>query len=325
MRLFALEGSQVLGEAVAKAMKAELDPIEEREFPDWEHKSRPLISVRNEDVYVIHSLNGGGEQSPADKLIRLLFFLGTCRENGAARVTAVTPYLAFMRKDQQTKPRDPVNTRYVAQMFEAVGTGMVVTLEVHNPAAFQNAFRCGTTHLDMRHLFAGKIGELAGSNRVVLVSPDSGGMRRTRGLQDAFAAGTGRDADLAIMEKHRSEGVVSGELFAGDITDAEVFVVDDMISSGGTMLRAARVCRERGARHVYAMATHGLFSQGAKDLFSGTEFDRVVVSDTITPFTLGADEFSGKLEVVSCAPLIGDAIQRLHTGGSIHRLLSPHG
>ena len=323
MRLFALQGTHILGQAVAQAMKMELDPIEEREFPDWEHKSRPLISVRNEDVYVLHNLNGGGAHSPADKLVRLLFFIATCRQNGAARVTAVTPYLAFMRKDQQTKPRDPVNTRYVAQMFESVGADMVVTLEVHNPAAFQNAFRCSTTHLDLRHLFAARIGELSAGNRVILASPDSGGMRRTRALQEAFAAATGRQAELAIMEKHRSEGVVSGELFAGDVPGADVFIVDDMISSGGTMLRAAKACRERGARHVYALATHGLFSEGSKELFARPEFDKVIVSDSVAPFTLGADDFCSKLEVVSCASLIGDAIHRLHTGGSINRLLNP--
>lgn len=325
MRLFALQGTHLLGQAVAQAMKIELDPIEEREFADWEHKSRPLISVRNEDVYILHSLNGGGAHSPADKLVRLLFFIATCRQNGAARVTAVAPYLAFMRKDQQTKPRDPVNTRYIAQMFEAVGADMVVTFEVHNPAAFQNAFRCNTTHLDMRHLFALRIGELSGERRVVLVSPDSGGMRRTRGLQEAFAAATGRQADLAIMEKHRSEGVVSGDMFAGDVADADVFVVDDMISSGGTMLRAARACRERGARQVCALATHGLFSEGAKDLFAKPEFDKVIVSDSVAPFLLSEADFAGKLEVVSCAALIGDAIQRLHTGGSVNRLLNPKG
>jgi ribose-phosphate pyrophosphokinase len=323
MRLFALQGTQTLGQAVARAMKVELDPIEEREFSDWEHKSRPLISVRDEDVYILHNLNGGGVHSPADKLIRLLFFIATCRQNGAARVTAITPYLAFMRKDQQTKPRDPVNTRYVAQLFEAVDTDMVVTLEVHNPAAFQNAFRCRTTHLDMRHLFAVRIGEMSAGNRVVLASPDSGGMRRTRALQEALEAATGQQAELAIMEKHRSEGVVSGDMFAGDVADADVFIVDDMISSGGTMLRTARACRERGARHVYALATHGLFSEGARDLFAGSQFDKVIVSDSVAPFTLSEEDLGGKIEVLSCASLIGNAIQRLHTGGSIHRLLNP--
>lgn len=323
MRLFALHGTHILGRAVADAMGVELDRLEEREFEDGEHKSRPLISVRNEDVYVLHSLCGGEGQSPADRLIRLAFFIGTCRDNGAARVTAVTPYLAFMRKEQQTKSRDPVNSRYVAELLEAVGTEMVVTLEVHNPAAFQNAFRCGNTHLDMRHLLAGKVEELSAGRSVVFLSPDSGGMRRTHLLRDTFCAQSGRQAGVAMMEKHRSEGVVSGELFAGEVGGADVFIIDDMIATGGTVLRAATACRERGAERVYAMATHGLFSQGSAGLFSGSELDRVIVSDSATSAQALPRGAAGKVEIVSCAQLLGNAIGRLHSGGSIHRLLNP--
>lgn len=323
MRLFALHGTHTLGQAVADAIGVELDRLEEREFEDGEHKSRPLISVRNEDVYVLHSLRGSETQSPADRLVRLAFFIGACRDNGAARVTAVTPYLAFMRKEQQTKARDPVNSRYVAQLLEAVGTDMVVTLEVHNPAAFQNAFRCRNTHLDMRHLFAAKVEELSDGRPVVFVSPDGGGLRRTHLLRDAFCAESGRAAGIAMMEKHRSEGVVSGELFAGEVEGADVFVVDDMIATGGTVLRAAKACRARGAARVFAMATHGLFSPGSAGLFAGSEVERVIVSDSTAPAEALPRGAAGKVEIVSCARLLGDAIQRLHSGGSIHRLLNP--
>ena len=322
MRLFALQGTHILGQAVAAAIGVELDRLEEREFEDGEHKSRPLISVRNEDVYILHSLHGNDGRSPADRLIRLLFFIGTCRDNGAARVTAVTPYLAFMRKEQQTKARDPVNSRYVAELLEAVGTDMVVTLEVHNPAAFQNAFRCRNTHLDARHLFASKIEELAAAAPVVFLSPDSGGMRRTHRLLETYCAESGREAGLAIMEKHRSGGVVSGDLFAGEVEGADVFIIDDMIATGGTVLRAAKACRQRGAKHVYALATHGLFSPGSSELFSSPDLDKVIVTDSVSP-PPSTPAAPGKLEIVSCATLLGDAIQRLHSGGSIHRLLNP--
>ena len=250
MRLFALHGSHHLGAAVASEINVELDGLEEREFPDGEHKSRPLVSVRGEDVYVLHTLHGADGRSAADRLLRLLFFIATCRENGAARITAVVPYLAFMRKDQQTKPRDPVTSRYVAQLFEAVGTDMVATVDVHNVAAFQNAFRRGSTLLTMQPAFIAKIGELAGDGRVVILSPDSGGMRRAHLLHEAYAESTGRSAGLAMMEKHRSEGKVTGDLFAGEVKGTDVFIVDDMISTGGTMLRAARACRSRGAGRV---------------------------------------------------------------------------
>lgn len=321
MRLFALRGTHVLGQAVAAAMGTELAPIEEREFEDGEHKSRPLISVRNQDVYVLHTLHGSDGRSPADRLVRLLFFIGACRDNGAARVTAIAPYLAFMRKDRQTKPRDPVNTRYVAELLESVGTDVIVTLEVHNQAAFQNAFRRRNVHLDTHHLFAGMVAERTGERPVVFASPDSGGMKRCQLLRETFIEETGRPAGLAIAEKRRSEGMVSGDLFAGDVDGADVFIIDDMIASGGTMLRTAKASRERGAAHVFALAAHGLFSSTSGELFSGQDLDGVIVTDSIErPPSL---ETAGKLEIVSCAGLLGDAIQRLHAGGSIHRLLNP--
>lgn len=323
MRLFALQGTHALGSAVGDAIGIELDRLEEREFADGEHKSRPLVSVRNEDVYVLHSLHGKETRSPAEQLLRLLFFIGTCRDNGAARVTAIVPYLAFMRKDQQTKPRDPVNTRYVAELLEAVGTAMVVTLEVHNPAAFQNAFRCGTTHLDLRQLFAARVAELSAENPVVLLSPDSGGMRRTHALHETYCAGGSRRAGLAMMEKHRSEGKVSGELFAGDVAGADVFIVDDMVATGGTLLRAARAARDRGASRVFAMATHGLLSEGSHQLFQPPDIDKVIVTDSVAVDGWANEVATGRLEIISSAHLLGDAIQRLHSGGSIHRLLNP--
>lgn len=323
MRLFALHGSDVLGAAIARAAGAELDALEEREFADGEHKSRPLVSVRGEDVYVVHALRGSDGRSAADRLVRLLFFIATCRDHGAARVTAVVPYLAFARKDQRTKARDPVNTRYVAELFEAVGTSAVLTLEVHNPAAFQNAFRCTAVDLDMRHIFAERIGALAGGRHIVLLSPDSGGMRRTHLLRETMTEAGWGSVSLAMMEKHRSDDVVSGELFAGLVHGAQVFILDDMIASGGTMVRAAEACRAREAAGVTALATHGLFGPGAGDLFASPAIDRIIVSDSLAPFPLESATTAGKLETISCAPLIAEAIQRLHSGGSIHRLLNP--
>jgi ribose-phosphate pyrophosphokinase len=323
VRLFALHGSHALGEATAAAMGVALDPLEEREFEGGEHKSRPLVSVRGEDVYVLHALNGDHLRSPADKLLRLLFFIATCRENGAARVTAVAPYLSFMRKEQQTKPRDPVTTRYLAGLFEAVGVDMVVTIEPHSAAAFQNAFRCRTTQLDMRQPLAGAIARQVGGGRTVFVSPDSGGMKRAHLLLEAYAAEGYGDPGFAMMEKHRSGDELTGTLFAGDVADADVVIVDDMIATGGTVLRTAETVRARGARRVLAVATHGLFNPGAERLFAGSTLDGVIVGDTAAPFDLPADADRSRLTTVSCAPLLGEAIRRLHAGGSIHRLLNP--
>ncbi len=236
MRFFTLKGSDQLGSAVARAMGSDPDPHEERDFEDGEHKARPLVSVRGEDVYILHSLAGDADSSANDRLTKLLFFIATCRENGAARVTAITPYLAYARMERQPKSRDPVTPRYVAQLFEAVGTDRLVTLDVHNFAAFQNAFRCATVHLDARRIFCPAVQRLAGGQPVVIFSPDGGGVKRADLLRQSYETETGLDAGFGFMEKRRSRGVVSGDLFAGEVDGQVVFLVDDMISTGGTML-----------------------------------------------------------------------------------------
>lgn len=317
MRIFALNGTHELGAAVATSMGRQLDPHEEREFEDGEHKTRPLVSVRGQDVYVIHSLTGIGAASANDRLCRLLFFLACCRDNGAERVTAIVPYIAYSRKDRQTKPRDPVTNRYVAQLFEAMGTDCIVTLDVHNLAAFQNAFRCQTVHLDTRHLFVSEIERLAGQRPLVVFSPDGGGVKRAQLLKESFESLTGRQAGFGFMEKRRSSGQVTGELFAGDVEGATVFILDDMISSGGTVLRAARACRERGAVAIHALATHGLFDDGAEQLIDTDAIDRIVVTDSVSS---DARRAPPQLQILSIAPLMAEAIGRLHRRETVSAL-----
>ena len=320
MRIFALKGSENLGASIARALGRELDQHEERDFGDGEHKARPLVSVRGEDIYVLHSLNGEVGASANDKLCKLLFFLATCKENGAAQVTAIAPYLAYARKDRQTKSRDPVTTRYVAQLFEAVGANCVMTLQAHNLAAFQNAYRCRTVHLDTRKLFTPIIKELAGGEPVAIVSPDGGGMKRAQLLKETCEAETGESAGYGFMEKRRSRGVVSGTLFAGDVKDASVFIFDDMIGSGGTMVRAAEACREHGASRVHALAAHGLFGEGSDAFFASDAIDGVVVTDSAHT-AVEATARTSKLRIVPAGPLIAGAIRCLQGNGLLSDLL----
>ena len=325
MKLFALNASREFGEKIAAALGVSLDAHEEREFEDGEHKARPLVSVRGEDVYIVQSLHGGPDQSPNDKLCRLLFYIATMKENGAARVTAVIPYLAYARKDRQTKSRDPVTTRYIAQLLEALGTDRVVTMEVHNIVAFQNAFRCQTIHLDTRRLFAACAAELAGSGPVVVASPDPGGVKRAQLFREALEASLGRTVGSAFMEKRRSAGKVSGNLLVGELSGANVLIVDDLVSSGGTMMRAAVACREAGARAAYALAAHGLFTGDASITLSHPDLTKIFIADTVPPFRLDRDVLASRVEVVSAAPLFAEAIRRLHQGGSINELLEGPG
>ncbi|MFN0313601.1 MAG: ribose-phosphate diphosphokinase [Burkholderiales bacterium] len=152
--LFALNASRKFGASVARHLGVALSEHEETDFSDGEHKARPLHDTRGKDVFVVQSLHADSHQSIGDKLCRLLFFLGAIKDASPARLTAVIPYLCYARQDSRSHPQDPVTTRYVARMLEAAGAGQVMTMEVHNLAAFQNAFRCRTDHLDSGPLFA---------------------------------------------------------------------------------------------------------------------------------------------------------------------------
>jgi ribose-phosphate pyrophosphokinase len=312
VRLFGLGSSRAQADAVASALGTVLAAHEEREFEDGEHKARPLESVRGKDVYVVHSLHGDREQSGNDKLCRLLFFLAAVRDHGAARVTALVPYLCYARKDRRTQPGDPLITRYVAQLFEAVGTDCIATLDVHNPAAFENAFRCRAEHVLACGLFASRLAGSFGGRDVVVVSPDAGGMKRADALRLALAECLDAPVGLGMMEKRRSRGVVSGQALFADVAGCAVVIVDDMIASGSTVLRAAHAARAAGAASVVAVASHGLFVGDAGDALADPAIDRILVTDSVPPYRIEGRAAAGCVEVLPAAPLFAAAIVRMH-------------
>jgi ribose-phosphate pyrophosphokinase len=310
LQLFALAATAGLGRAVAEALQMPIAAHEERGFEDGEHKMRPLDDVAGNDVYVVQSTHGGPDESANDKLMRLAFFIGALKDAGAARITAVVPYLAYARKDRRTKPNDPVTTRYVAQMLESVGADCVVTLEVHNPAAFENAFRCRAVALTTTPLFIDYAkAHLAGEDLAV-ISPDAGGMKRAELLREALEAAIGKPVGKGLAEKYRSAGIVSGDLFVGNVGGRTALIVDDLISTGGTLLRAAKSARAAGATRVLALVTHGLFMPGAEDVLNDPALDQVIVTDAVPSFRLKKP--SNKLVTLPCAPLLAEAIRRLH-------------
>jgi ribose-phosphate pyrophosphokinase len=319
--LFALDATREFGEKVALRLGVPLSPHEERFFDDGEHKSRPLANVRGRNVFVVHSLHSDATQSVNDKLCRLLFFIGALKDASAASVTAVAPYLAYARKDQKSKPRDPVTTRYVARMFEAVGTDRVVTLDVHNLAAFQNAFRCNTEHLRADGLFVEHFVPLLSDGDAVVVSPDAGGIKRADRFRKRLSAALGRPVAAAFAEKHRSGNVLSGELIVGDVQGRCAIILDDLISTGSTIARTVKACRSLGATSVYAAASHGLFVGEASQLLADDALTGIIVTDSVPPFRLGEGKARAKLTVLSTAPRFAEANRCIHEGGSIVELL----
>ena len=317
LRLFALGSSRPQAQAIADALGISLGAHEEREFEDGEHKARPLEGVRGADVVVVHSLYGEPGKSANDKLCTLLFFLATLRDHGADRVTAVAPYLCYARKDRRTKPHDPVVTRYVAQLFEASGVDRVLTLDVHNPAAFENAFRCQAEQLQAAPLFAAHLAPSLGDRDVIVLSPDAGGLKRADAFRNALVLALDRPVGMGMMEKYRSAGVVSGETLFADVAGRCVVIVDDMIGTGTTLLRAARAARAAGATSVIAVASHGLFVGTAAETLTDPALERIVVSDSVPPFRLRGSAAAAKVEVLASAPLFAAAIRGQQGTGAV--------
>ncbi len=312
--LFALDCAQGFARQISDALGQPLARYESRDFDDGEFKLRPLESVRGHDTYVIHTLRGTAERGVNDRLVRLLFFVAALRDAGARRVTVVTPFLCYARKDRRTKHRDPLSLRYVAQLFEAVGTDCVVVLEVHNPAAFENAFRCPTCLLEADAPIANAVADQVGSLPVVVMSPDPGGVKRAERFRGVLAQLSGHSVGSGFIDKQRSEGVVTGSAVVGEVAGHAVIIVDDMIVTGGTLLRAAQACRRAGAATVIAAATHGLFTPPAQALFDADGPDHIIVTDSVPPVP-GIDDYV-RLQRVSVARLVADAIAALSDVGT---------
>jgi ribose-phosphate pyrophosphokinase len=319
MLLFALGASGAFGLSLSAALGVALGALEERTFEDGEHKARPLIDVQGEDAYVVQSLHGGPDQGGPEKLLRLLFFLATLRDHGASRVTAVVPYLAYARKDRRTQPMDPISSRYIAQLFEAVGTDTLMTLEVHNPAAFDNSFRCRAVHLHSHPLFDEIAAREDDGGGFVVASPDPGGVKRAALWHQALEQRLGRRLGQAYLDKSRSGGAVGGSsMVVGEVAGATVLVFDDIISTGSTIARAGMALKKAGARRVLAFAAHGLFGGEAASVLAEAPVERVFVSDSIPPFRLPRDFVESRVGVVGAAPLFADAIRR-QAGGARER------
>ncbi|MES1191880.1 MAG: ribose-phosphate diphosphokinase [Steroidobacter sp.] len=320
--LFALGAARDIGRHVADTLGVPLRMHEEREFDYGEHKIRPLESVRNRAVYVMQSLHGDQTQSANDRLCRLLFFIGALKDAGAASVTACLTYLAYARKDRRTQSRDPVTSRYVAMLFEAMKMDRIMALEVHNPAAFDNAFRCEAAHVTATSLFAAHFSAMHIDNHAAwtLLSPDVGGIKRVQQLRGQLAHVLGDDLATAFIDKQRSAGIVSGDTLVGNVSNRRVLIYDDLISSGTTLHRAAQRCHDAGAVEIHVAATHAAFTGAAVQLFEPGLLNSVVVTDSVELNPAFHHYRNHQLVTLAVAPLFAQAIKRMEAGGSLSEL-----
>lgn len=344
-RLFGLDGSRQFAQRVARYLDVPLSRHIEKYFADKEPYVRSDENVRGCDVYVISSLYSGQEQSAGEKLAKTLFFLGSLRDASARRITLVTPYLPFARQDRKTESRAPISIKYFAQCIEAVGADRVLTMDVHNLSAFQNAFRIPTDTLESKNLIAdflcgvdagqGVEGEpqtvephipdplINDPQNLVILAPDSGGMGRAKRFRNALEKrlNVGNQIDVVYLDKERISGndVIASKI-VGDVEGKRVIILDDLISSGSTISVATRAAEKYGGEVWAACATHGLFVGRATENLKGVK--RLVIADTIQPFRLDPQTWRDRLFLIPTAMMFAQAIRRTHEeGGSISDLL----
>ncbi|RMX15138.1 ribose-phosphate pyrophosphokinase [Legionella jordanis] len=321
MKLFALNSAKEWGEKIAAHLGIELASHEETDFEDGEHKIRSLDNVRGQQVFILQTLISDGKLTVNDKLCRLLFFIASLRDASAAKITVLLPYFAYARKDRRTKARDPVTMRYMAQLFEAVGTDRIVSMDVHNLAAFQNAFRVPTENLEARVIFASYLAKRLNNEDLVVVSPDAGGTKRAEQLQETLSQLLQREVTKAFLDKKRSSGLVeTSEYIVGEVKNRVAIIIDDIISSGTTMRLAVEALHKQGAKTILACATHGLFVGHANQLLATDYLEKIIITDALPPFRLH-ESLLTKVELLDATMLFAEAIKRIYENGSVVELM----
>jgi ribose-phosphate pyrophosphokinase len=265
-------------------------------------------NVRGSDVFIIQSLC-----EPVDHhLVELLLMIDAVRRASAARNTAVIPYYAYAKQEKKTSGREPISAKLVANLICTAGADRILTLDLHAPA-IEGFFDIPVDHLRATPLIARHV-RRAGIENVVVVSPDAGGVART----EEFRVRVG--GSLAIISKRHPGPDVSEALeMVGDVDGGVAVIVDDMISTGGTLVRAAETLRDRGAAAVHAAATHGIFAADALAQIDGSPIEKVFVTDSVP---LPAHGPTAKIQTISVAPLLAEAIERIHKDLSISALFT---
>jgi ribose-phosphate pyrophosphokinase len=310
--------SRALALTAATTAGIELAELEDRSYDGGEFKLRPLQSVRDRHIFVLQSLAESQRAPIAHRLVRLLFLLQTVRDAGASCVTAVLPYLAYARKDRRTKPRDPVYTRYVAQLIEAAGSNRVVTLDVHNPSALENAFRIPFDHLSALPMMAAHFDRHLPTGSLAVVSPDIGGVKRAQTFRELLERRTSREVELLFVEKRREGRNISGGAIIGNANGRHAIIVDDLCATGATLLQAAKALRAAGAVSVHTAVTHFPIETGIRALAASEEVAQVVTTDSVgySP-EISVRPNGSKVTILPAGELLGQALARLARGESM--------
>jgi len=308
IKLVAGNSNPVLAEAIGGYLDTPMTKAVVRRFADMEIFVEIQENVRGADVFVIQSTS-----FPAnDHLMELLIIIDALRRASARRITAVIPYFGYARQDRKVGPRTPISAKLVANLITRAGADRVLTLDLH-AGQIQGFFDIPTDNLFAAPVIMRDIRARFDVAKVIVVSPDVGGVVRARGLAKRI------DAPLAIIDKRREQPGESEVVnVIGEVDGGICILVDDIVDSGGTLVNAADALLEKGATEVYAYITHGVLSGGAIARVGNSRLKELVITDSIQP--IEAVTQSKNIRVLSIATLIGEAINRTAAEESVSSL-----
>lgn len=300
VKIFAGRASMHLAGDVAAQFGQGLGNVSVAEFSDGEFQPSIEETVRGNDVFIIQSTI-----APADNLMELLLLVDAAKRASAKRIVAVIPYFGFARQDRKDKPRVAIGAKLMANLLAAAGVGRVITMDLHADQ-IQGFFEVPVDHLFASSIFIPYI-ESLGLTNLTMAAPDTGGTKRANAYSKHLKA------DLAICYKHREKAnEVENMFLIGDVHGKDVIIVDDIIDTAGTIVKAAKMMKDNGAASVRAMCTHAVLSGPAYQRIEESEITELVVTDTIP-----LQKESSKIKTLSVAPLFADVIDKVQSYQSI--------
>lgn len=303
VKLFSGTESHYLAEQISKCYGDKLGLMTRQKFSDGELFISYDESVRGMELFLIQSTFPS-----ADNLMELLIMVDAAKRASASYVTAVVPYFGYARQDRKDKPRVAITAKLVANLFKAAGVDRIMTMDLH-AGQIQGFFDIPVDHMDGLVLFIPYIKSLRLEN-LVIASPDVGGLSRARGYAKAL------NCELVVIDKHRAKAneVASMQLI-GNVENANVVLIDDLIDTGGTISKASNLIMEKGAKSVRAIITHPILSGKAYENIESSALTELVVSDSIP-----LKKETEKIRVLSVANLFALAIKKVHEHGSVSSL-----
>jgi len=308
MRIISGNSNRPLAEAIAAYLNTPVTNADVRRFADMEVFVEIHENVRGEDVFVVQSTS-----YPAnDNVMELLVTLDALRRGSARRITAVLPYYGYARQDRKSGPRTPISAKLLANLITVAGADRVLTIDLH-AGQIQGFFDIPTDNLFAAPVFIADIKNRYKNGKLMIVSPDVGGVVRARALARRL------DADLAIIDKRRQQAGISEVMnIIGDVSGRHCIMVDDIVDSGGTLCNAAKALIEAGAISVDAYVTHGVLSGGAVSRIASSPLTSLVTTDSI--MATEAMRVAKNIHQISIAPLLGEAISRINEEKSVSSL-----